>query len=154
MGGERERDIERNIPRSRSAVRPQLESRATPVGTRGPLSVVFLSLSLSVQLDMQEPLNPPSPPPPPASTSRIQASSAQPCVAISGNSFRMLPVHCVHSSSLSSLSICHTKPPSNPAYTCLYYLSHKPSLFSLLFFPHAHAETSFSVTFYILSYLN
>lgn len=56
-----------------------------------------LRLFPSVQLDMHKPLNyPPHNPSIPASTSQIQASSAQPCVAISGNSFRMHPVHCVH----------------------------------------------------------
>lgn len=40
----KERDVGRNIPRSRSAVRPQLERRPTPVSAQGPRSVVFLSL--------------------------------------------------------------------------------------------------------------
>lgn len=127
---EREIDIERNIKRSRSAVRPQLEWRPTPVGARGPLS---LSRRLSVSLFLSSwtcrslsTLHS-------ASTSQIQASSAQPCVAISGNSFGMLPVHCIHSSLALSLH------PHNPPSTCLplYYLSHKPSLFS-----HKHAETT------------
>lgn len=38
----KERDMGRNIPRSRSAVRPQLERRPTPVSAQGPRSVVFL----------------------------------------------------------------------------------------------------------------
>lgn len=40
----KERDVGRNIPRSRSAVRPQLERRPTPVSAQGPRSVVFLPL--------------------------------------------------------------------------------------------------------------
>lgn len=88
--------VKRNIPRSRSAVRPQLEWRATPVSTRGPLSVVFLSLSFC-------PAGRAGASQPP--TSQIQASSARPCVAFSGNSFRMLPVHCVRAGPPQHMSL-------------------------------------------------
>ena len=132
-------DAERNTQRSRSAVRPQLEWRATPVSARGPLSLSLslplslapslslCRLSLCVQLDMQEPLN--LPPLNPASSSRIQASSAQPCVVISGNSFRMLPVHCIHSFLSLSLPLFFCVRHSTPTSPHNYMSS------SLLFVP-------------------
>lgn len=54
----------------------------------------------------------------PASTAQIQASSVQPCVAISGNSFRMLPVHCTHCS-LSQSLLYLSLHPHNPPSKCL-----------------------------------
>lgn len=58
-----------------------------------PLSLCRLSVSLFLSSWTCRSLSTPNP----TSSSRIQASSAQPCVVISGNSFRMLPVHCIHS---------------------------------------------------------
>lgn len=129
-GRERHRFVRGNIQRFRSAERPQLEWRATPVRARGPSPLfslsnspllILLSFSFSPagcgrasQPPSLPPLPPPVSPPPlpskpthPPTHSRIQASSAQPCVVISGNSFRMLPVHCVHSFLSLSLSILY-----------------------------------------------
>lgn len=81
-------------------------SRSFSLALSFPLSSFCLSLSLLLSSWTCGASLPPSPPLPfthPAS--RIQASSAQPCVAISGNSFRMLPVHCIHSSLSFPLSV-------------------------------------------------
>lgn len=137
-GEGRGRGRKRNIPRSRSAVRPQLEWRATPVSTRGPLSVVFLSLSFC-------PAGRAGASQPP--TSLIQASSARPCVAISGNSFRMLPVHCVRS---SPLYLSQQALPST-ASTCLYFFSDKPSLNPFLFSYLVHLQMTFFHILYTIT---
>lgn len=116
----------------------------TPVGARGPRSLCHLCLSFSVQLDMWEPHNPPP--------SLRLPDPGQFCQAMRGHLWEFIPdASCslnpllfLH---LSSLSLYHTRPPSNPASTCLYCLSHKPSLL----FSHAHAKISFSLTFYKLS---
>lgn len=95
----------------------------------GALSAVFLSLPLCPAGRAGA-----SQPPHPASTSQIQASSAQPCVAISGNSFRMLPVHWFHSSS-SSLPFSLSVTPSPPLTLHLHTLAICPmNLLYFLFF--------------------
>lgn len=121
---ERERDIdaERNIQRSRSAVRPQLEWRATPVGARGPLSLPPSSfcLSLSVQLDVQEPLNPPP--------SLHLPDPGQFSPAMRGHLWEFIPdascsLHPLLFLSLSSLSLSVTPPPQPHIYTSSFLLS-------------------------------
>lgn len=113
--------IEKIFQRSRSAVWPQLEWKATPVSAWGPLPLFFCPAGRA------EPLNSPTHP---ASTSQIQASSAQPCVAIPGNLFRMLPVLCIHSSLILYFffffSICRPLPvflPTICRLTCLHFVT-------------------------------
>lgn len=118
---ERAKDIERNIKRSRSAVRPQLEWRATPVSARGPLprslslprSVVFLPLSFC-PAGRAGASQPPTHPPPPRSRP-VQPSHAWPSLGIHSGCFLFIastPPFLSHSLSLSLqlLSICHSTP--------------------------------------------
>lgn len=109
-----ERHRQRNIQRSRSAVRPQLECRATPVSAQG-LSLSFslspFCLSLSVQLDSQ----PPTQSPPPRSRP-VQPSHAWPSLGIHSGCFLFIA-----STPLSSFSFRHSS---------LCYLPHNSSPFS------------------------
>lgn len=107
------RGRKRNILRSRSAVRPQLEWRATPVSTRGPLSVVFLSLSFCPAGHAGA-----SQPPPPRSRP-----------ALPGHAWPSLGIHsgCFLFTACTLLYLSQQALPSTVS-TCLCFFSDQPSL--------------------------
>lgn len=116
-GQEGDIDIEGNIQRSRSAVRPQLEWRATPVSAWGPLSlslfslpVVFLSLSFCPAGRAERPPPPSSSPPPP---SLHLPDPGQFSPAMRGHLWEFIPDASCSLNPLRSLSpptICHSSP--------------------------------------------